>query len=96
LNIGTQVKAIAALLLLAAGVFLLQTYWIDISPILEEILGTLKETRLRYVILAVSAYLMSVCLFAVRWRQVLTCVGYDLKATTLVPVYFLSSHILSA
>ena len=88
LNIGTQVKAIAALLLLAAGVFLLQTYWIDISPILKEIPGTLKETRLRYVILAVSAYLLSVYLFAVRWRQVLACVGYDLKATTLVPVYF--------
>jgi glycosyltransferase 2 family protein len=88
LNMGTQVKAIAALLLLAAGVFLLQTYWTDIAPILEEILGTLKETRLRYVFLAVSAYLLSVYLFAVRWRHVLACIGYDLKAMTLVPVYF--------
>src|SRR5665811_737495 len=85
---GTLVKAIAALLLLTAGVFLVRTYWIDIAPILGEIFGTLRETRLRYVILAVSVYLLSVYLFAVRWRQVLSCVGYDLKATSLVPIYF--------
>jgi uncharacterized membrane protein YbhN (UPF0104 family) len=81
-------KAIAALLLLATGVFFLLSYWIDIAPILDEILGSLKETRLRYVILAVSAYLLSVYLLAVRWRQVLACVGYDLRATTLVPAIF--------
>lgn len=88
MNMGTLVKAIAALLLLTAGVFLVRTYWIDIAPILGEILGTLREARLRYVILAVSVYLLSVYLFAVRWQQVLSCVGYDLKATSLVPIYF--------
>ncbi|MGA9188005.1 MAG: lysylphosphatidylglycerol synthase transmembrane domain-containing protein [Methanosarcina sp.] len=81
-------KVIAALLLLTAGVFLVRTYWIDIVPILEEILRTLRETRIRYVILAVSVYQLSVYLFAVRWQQVLSCVGYDLKATSLVPIYF--------
>ena len=50
---GTLVKAIAALLLLTAGVFLVRTYWIDLVPILDEILGILRETRIRYVILAV-------------------------------------------
>ncbi len=85
---GTLVKAIAALLMLTAGVFLLHTYWLNITPVLKEILGTLKETRLRYVILAVLAYVLSVYLFAVRWRQVLACIGYDLKASSLVPVYF--------
>ena len=88
MNLGTLAKAIAALLLLTAGVFLVRTYWIDIVPILDEILRTLRETRIRYVILAVSVYLLSVYLFAVRWQQVLSCVGYDLKATSLVPIYF--------
>ena len=87
MKMGTLVKAIAAFLLLTAGVFLLHIYWIDIAPVLEDILGTLKETRLRYVILAVLAYLLSVYLFAVRWQQVLACIGYDLKATSLVPIY---------
>ena len=70
------------------GVDLVHTYWIYIIPILEEILGTLRETRIRYFILAVSVYLLSVYLFAVRWQQALFCIGYDLKATRLVPIYF--------
>lgn len=85
---GTLVKAIVALLLLTAGVFIVRSYWIDIAPILEEVLGTLKETRLRYVFLAILVYLLSVYLFSVRWQQVLSCIGYDLKATSLVPIYF--------
>ena len=88
LNLGTLEKAIAVLLLLTAGVFLVRTYWIDLVPILDEILSILRETRIRYVILAVSAYLLSVYLFAVRWQQVLSCIGYDLKAGNLVPIYF--------
>jgi uncharacterized membrane protein YbhN (UPF0104 family) len=88
LNLGTLEKAIAVLLLLSAGVFLVRTYWIDLVPILDEILSILRETRIRYIILAISAYLLSVYLFAVRWQQVLACIGYDLKATSLVPIYF--------
>ncbi|MCO5381685.1 MAG: flippase-like domain-containing protein [Methanosarcina barkeri] len=88
MNLGTLAKAIAALLLLTAGVFLVRTYWIDLAPLLGEILRTFGKTRIRYVILAVSVYLLSVYLFAVRWKQVLSCVGYDLKATSLVPIYF--------
>jgi len=88
LKMGTLVKAIVALLLLTAGVFLVRSYWIEIAPILKEVLSTLRETRLRYVFLAVSVYLLSVYLFSVRWQQVLSCIGYDLKATSLVPIYF--------
>jgi glycosyltransferase 2 family protein len=88
LNLGTHVKAIAVLLLLSVGVFLLHIYWINIAPVLKEILGILKETRLRYVIMAILVYILSVYLFAVRWRQVLACIGYDLKASSLLPVYF--------
>ncbi|WP_292390126.1 lysylphosphatidylglycerol synthase transmembrane domain-containing protein [Methanosarcina sp. UBA5] len=85
---GTLVKAIVVLLLLTAGVFLVRSYWINIAPILKEVLSTLRETRLRYVFLAISVYLLSVYLFSVRWQQVLSCIGYDLKATSLVPIYF--------
>ncbi|HWQ47539.1 MAG TPA: lysylphosphatidylglycerol synthase transmembrane domain-containing protein [Methanosarcina sp.] len=85
---GTLVKAIVVLLLLTAGVFLVRSYWIEIAPILKEVLNTLRETRLRYVFLAILIYLLSVYLFSVRWQQVLSCIGYDLKATSLVPIYF--------
>lgn len=88
MNMRTLVKVIAAFLLLAAGVFLLHTYWIKIVPFMAEIFGTLKETRLRYVILAIVAYILSVYLFAVRWRQVLLCIDYDQKASSLLPIYF--------
>ncbi len=88
MNLGTLIKIIVALLLFTAGVFLVRTYWVDITPILEEILKTLRETRIRYVILAVLVYMLSVYLFAVRWQQVLSCVDYDLKATSLLPIYF--------
>lgn len=88
LKMGTLVKAIVVLLLLTAGVFLVRSYWIEIAPILKEVLNTLRETRLRYVFLAILIYLLSVYLFSVRWQQVLSCIGYDLKATSLVPIYF--------
>ena len=88
MNMGTLVKTIAVLLLLTAGVLLVHTYWIDIIPILEEILRTFRETRIRYVIPAVLVYLLSVYIFAVRWQKVLFCIGYNLKARCLVPIYF--------
>ena len=90
---GILVKAIAAILLLTVGVFLVHTYWIDIVPTLEEILSILKETRIRYVILAILVYLLSVYLFAVRWQKVLYCIGYDINATRLVPIFFGSVFI---
>ncbi|HII92593.1 MAG TPA: flippase-like domain-containing protein [Methanosarcina sp.] len=85
---GTLIKIIVALLLLAAGVYLVRSYWVEIIPVMEEILGTLRETKLRYVFLAISVYLLSVYLFSVRWQQVLFCIGYNLKVTSLVPIYF--------
>jgi uncharacterized membrane protein YbhN (UPF0104 family) len=88
LNKGTLVKTAVVLLLLTAGVFLVWTHWLDLVPILEEILSTLKGTRISYFVLAVFVYVLSVYLFAVRWQQVLSCIGYDLKATSLVPVFF--------
>lgn len=88
MNKGTLVKTAVVLLLLTAGVFLVWTHWLDLVPILEEILSTLKGTRISYFVLAVFVYVLSVYLFAVRWQQVLSCIGYDLKATSLVPVFF--------
>jgi len=87
---GTFRKFIVVLLLmLIVGAFILLIYCcISILPITEEILRILRETRVSYVILVVLVYLPSVYLSAVRWRQVLFCIGYDLKATTLVPIYF--------
>jgi glycosyltransferase 2 family protein len=85
---GILLKAITVLLLLTVGIFLVHTYWADIVPTLEEILRILKETRIRYVILAILSYLLSVYLFAVRWQKVLHCIGYNLSSTSLVPVFF--------
>jgi uncharacterized protein (TIRG00374 family) len=88
LKTGNLIKAVVALILLTAGIFLVHTYWAHFVPILIEILGTLKETRLRYVFLAILAYVLSVYFFAVRWQQVLFCIGYNLKAASLLPIYF--------
>ena len=88
LNLGTLKKVIVVLLLLVAGVLLVRVYWTDIVSILGESLKILRETRIRYFILAFLVYLLSVYLFAVRWQQVLCSIGYDLKATNLVPVIF--------
>lgn len=85
---GTLIKIIVALLLLSAGIYLVRSYWIEIIPVMGEILKTLRETKLRYVFLAISVYLLSVYLFSVRWQQVLSCIGYNLKVTSLIPVYF--------
>ena len=38
--------------------------------------------------LASSAYLLSVYFFAVRWQQVLSSIGYNLKAVNLLPIMF--------
>jgi len=88
LNLGILKKVIATLLLLTAGVFLIRTYWMEIVPAVLESLKMLAETRIRYVILAFLVYLLSVYLFAVRWQQVLSCIGYNLKAADLFPILF--------
>jgi glycosyltransferase 2 family protein len=70
------------------GVFLIRTYWTELEPVMGESLKILTEIRIRYVILAFLVYLLSVYLFAVRWQQVLSCIGYTLKATDLFPILF--------
>jgi uncharacterized protein (TIRG00374 family) len=88
LNQGILKKAIVILLLIAVGVFLVRAYWTEIVSVFGESLKMLTETRIRYVILAFSVYLLSVYLFAVRWQQVLSRIGYTLKATDLLPIIF--------
>ncbi|MDY9926524.1 YbhN family protein [Methanosarcina sp.] len=87
MNLGTLKKAAAVLLLLMA-IFLVRTHWIEIVPVLEGSRRILSETRIIYVILASSAYLLSVYVFAVRWQQVLSSIGYNLKAVNLLPIMF--------
>lgn len=88
LKLGTVKKLIAILLLLVVGIFLAHTYWTDIVSILGESLKMLSQTRIRYVILAFLAYVLSVYLFAVRWQKVLFSIGYRLKATGIFPILF--------
>lgn len=70
------------------AIFLVWTHWIEVVPVLEGSRRILSETRIIYVILASSAYLLSVYLFAVRWQQVLSSIGYNLKAINLLPIIF--------
>jgi len=88
LNLGILKKVVTTLLLLTVGVFLIRTYWTEVAPALGESLSMLTETRIRYVFLAFLVYLLSVYLFAVRWQQVLSCIGYNLKTTGLLPILF--------
>ncbi|MGB9941000.1 lysylphosphatidylglycerol synthase transmembrane domain-containing protein [Methanosarcina sp.] len=88
LNLVSLKRLILALLLLTAGVVLVRIYWTEIVRLLIESWKILKETRISYVILASSAYLLSVYFFAFRWQQVLSSIGYELKATSLLPIFF--------
>ncbi|MGB9133051.1 MAG: lysylphosphatidylglycerol synthase transmembrane domain-containing protein [Methanosarcina sp.] len=74
--------------MLILGGFLIHTYWTELVILLGESWRILRETRIRYFTLAFLVYILSVYLFAVRWQNVLSCMGYDLKATSLVPVIF--------
>lgn len=88
MNLGTLIKAIVTLIMLILGAFLIHTYWTEIVNLLEESWKILRETRIRYFILAFLTYILSVYLLAVRWQKVLSCIGYNLRATNLVPIYF--------
>jgi uncharacterized protein (TIRG00374 family) len=88
LNLGALKGVIVVFILLVIGIFLLDIYWADILPVLQEILITIRETRLRYFFLAISAYILSVYFFAIRWQQVLSCIDYHVKAIHLLPIYF--------
>ncbi|MFZ2498948.1 lysylphosphatidylglycerol synthase transmembrane domain-containing protein [Methanosarcina sp.] len=74
--------------MLILGGFLIHTYWTELVILLGESWRILRETRIRYFTLAFLVYILSVYLFAVRWQNVLSCMGYDLKAKSLVPVIF--------
>jgi uncharacterized membrane protein YbhN (UPF0104 family) len=88
LDLGTLKKVIVFFVLLVTGILLVRIYWVDILPILQEILTTVRETRLRYFFMAISAYVLSVYFFAIRWQRVLSCIGYHIKAVSLFPIYF--------
>jgi glycosyltransferase 2 family protein len=88
LNLGVLKKVVIVLILFVIGIFLIHAYWKEILPILQEIVMTIRETRLRYLFLAISVYILSVYLFAVRWQQVLSCIGYHVKALSLLPIFF--------
>jgi len=87
LSLGTLKKAIAGLLIITA-ILLVRIHWIEIAPLLEESWKILGKTRIIYIMLASSAYLLSVYFFAVRWQQVLSSIGYNLKAVNLLPIMF--------
>lgn len=57
-------------------------------PLLEESWKMLWQIQIRYFVLALSVYLLSVYLFAIRWQKVLSSIGYNLKATDLFPILF--------
>lgn len=89
---GILKKAAAGLLIFTA-ILLVRAYWAEIVPVLGESWKILSETRIIYVILASSAYLLSVYFFAVRWQQVLSSIGYNLKAISLLPIMFGSAFV---
>lgn len=92
MNVGILKKAAAGLLIFTA-ILLVRAYWAEIVPVLGESWKILSETRIIYVILASSAYLLSVYFFAVRWQQVLSSIGYNLKAISLLPIMFGSAFV---
>lgn len=61
------------------------------SEIISEtiiLLQNLKNANLKDVFIAFTLYLLSVYIFAERWKIVLNSLGYDLKTTQLFPIIF--------
>jgi uncharacterized membrane protein YbhN (UPF0104 family) len=69
-------------------ILLIFNYRTELLPMVAALLQTLKNVKLKYVIIAVALYLLSVYIFAERWKIVLNSLGYDLKTTQLFPVIF--------
>jgi len=74
--------------MLFAAAVLIYIYWEEFLPLLKGALKYIQEAKLRYVLLALSLYILSVFLFAARWKIVLSTLGYNIKTTSLVPILF--------
>ncbi len=85
-----RLSKIAALriLILAAAAVLISIYWKEITLITGDAVRYVRGVELRYVLMAVAIYILSVFLFALRWKIVLSVLGYRVRAGALVPVLF--------
>lgn len=69
-------------------ILLIFNYRTELLPEAAALLQNLKNVKLNYVIIAIALYLLSVYIFAERWKIVLNSLGYNLKTTQLFPVIF--------
>lgn len=54
----------------------------------SNLYSVLKNAVIWYVLIAILLYIISVYLFALRWKYVLKSLGYDIQSKQLVPIIF--------
>ncbi|NOZ82708.1 MAG: flippase-like domain-containing protein [Euryarchaeota archaeon] len=81
-------RLIFRLLITCAVLLAVSIWWGEIQALLDSMLDYLLQAKPEYVMVALLTYLLSVYLFAVRWRAVLGVLGYRVRARSLVPVLF--------
>ena len=81
-------RAAFGILTLIAAAVLLSIYWEEITLITGDAVKYVRRVELGYVLLAVALYILSVFLFAIRWKVVLSVLGYRVGAGALVPILF--------
>lgn len=83
-NYKRMFKFIIPLLLIV----LIFNYRNELLPEAAVLFQNLENANIKDVIIALALYLLSVYIFAERWKIVLNSLGYDLKTTQLFPVIF--------
>ena len=81
-------KHILNIIILIIVVLLFSHYRIDIYSHVAPFLSSMQNVKVTYVIAALALYILSVYLFALRWKTVLNSLGYNLKANSLFPIIF--------
>ncbi len=85
LGVFFRAVRIFVILLLAVSIYIKRGLLISSFAVLP---GYLKEADLSFFIYAFLLYILSVFLFARRWKIVLTSLGYRVRTTPLIPVLF--------
>lgn len=75
-------------LIFLAPAVLIYFYWKDFLPLAQDMLKHMQGINLSYVLIAFLLYILSVFLFAKRWKIVLHSLGYNLQTLSLIPAIF--------
>ncbi len=81
-------KRIFKFIIILILIVLIFNYRNELLPEAIALFHNLQNADIKDITIAIALYLLSVYIFAERWKIVLNSLGYDLKTTQLFPVIF--------